>query len=144
MLNNLYENIEKLFWWKAFWELSMDEVAKNLGIKKASLYHYFSSKEDMFLKILEYSFGKYRLFLLDVLTSDKLEQIVSDLITFPYMEKNLFSIVGERWYCCNKQTMDLISERNKEIDEIFSDFWKKYSLSQERLLILRSVVSELG
>ena len=74
----------------------MDEVAKNLGIKKASLYHYFSSKEDMFLKILEYSFGKYRLFLLDVLTSDKLEQIVSDLITFPYMEKNLFSIVGER------------------------------------------------
>jgi len=52
-------HIEELFYSTAFSDLSMEEIAKGLNMKKASLYYHFPSKEEMFLRVLEYSYGKY-------------------------------------------------------------------------------------
>ena len=72
MKTEILEKIEILFSENAFAEVSMDDVAKKLDMKKASLYYHFSSKEQMFIEVLEYSFGKYQTYLEELLAHSEL------------------------------------------------------------------------
>ena len=56
----IFRKIEDLFYEKSFSDLSMDEIATALSMKKASLYYHFPSKESMFTEVLEDSFRRYR------------------------------------------------------------------------------------
>ena len=58
----LLRTIETLFWENSFSDLSMDQIAAHLGMKKASLYYHFPSKEAMFVAVLEQSYEVYREF----------------------------------------------------------------------------------
>lgn len=44
---------KKLFAKYGFAGTSMDEISEKVGIKKASLYHYFSSKHDIYFELVE-------------------------------------------------------------------------------------------
>jgi len=39
-----------------FLGVSMEDIAKKLGITKAALYYHFKSKKELYLKVLEGSF----------------------------------------------------------------------------------------
>jgi AcrR family transcriptional regulator len=43
----ILEKIEPLFFQKSFKEISMQEIADTLEMKKASLYYHFPSKESL-------------------------------------------------------------------------------------------------
>lgn len=62
----MFDTIESLFFDTAFSDLSMDEIAKALDIKKASLYYHFPSKEQMFLETLAHSYEKYHSAMLEI------------------------------------------------------------------------------
>ena len=47
-------NSLKLFRQKSFHNTSMEDVATSCGILKGSLYHYFSSKEDLMIKVIDF------------------------------------------------------------------------------------------
>lgn len=51
--------IEPILYQKTYKEVSLQEIANVLEIKKSGLYYYFDSKEALYLEILEYSFEKY-------------------------------------------------------------------------------------
>jgi AcrR family transcriptional regulator len=119
MTADLLQKIETLFFENAFAELSMDEIARNLGIKKASLYYHFSSKEAMFLEVLRFSHEKYISFLDDVFKETDLQKIIRSLISFPLENKNLFSIILQRGYCKIEAIQSFILEKTKENQEIF-------------------------
>jgi AcrR family transcriptional regulator len=76
MKTPLLEKIETLFWQNSFAEVSMDEVAKRLDMKKASLYYHFASKEVMFIEVLEYSFLKYKTYLEELLQTAPIDKIL--------------------------------------------------------------------
>jgi TetR/AcrR family transcriptional regulator, transcriptional repressor for nem operon len=46
----------KLFLQKNFKEVTMKELVKNTGLSKGAFYHYFESKEQLFMAVLEFFF----------------------------------------------------------------------------------------
>lgn len=122
MKSDILEKIETLFWEHAFAEVSMDDIARKLEMKKASLYYHFPSKEQMFQEVLEFSFGKYREFLMaifselppaplhegdkentslveggaEVRSGGSLDEMLTRLILFPLESQNLFAIVSQK------------------------------------------------
>lgn len=150
MKNQILEKTEVLFWENSFSDLSMDEIAKNIGIKKASLYHYFTSKDEMFLEILNFSFQKYSNFLDELLDSSFQEknsnfiEIIIKLIKFPYEQKNLFSIVLQKWYCKLDKIREFVIEKNLVINEKFENYFlPKFNINKNRLILLRSIIDDL-
>ena len=50
--NHILDTAEKLFFSKGYDNVSMDEIANELEINKATLYIYFKNKESLFLAIV--------------------------------------------------------------------------------------------
>ncbi len=50
-----------LFAQKGFDAVSLREIAEAAGIKKATLYYYFTSKDEILEKILEYTMGRWEM-----------------------------------------------------------------------------------
>lgn len=48
--NRLMEKAEELFISLGYKGVSMDQIAKEAGISKMTIYKYFSSKEELFVK----------------------------------------------------------------------------------------------
>ncbi len=46
----------KLFLQKNFKEVTMKEIVKETGLSKGAFYHYFESKEQLFIEVLDYFF----------------------------------------------------------------------------------------
>lgn len=145
MKTKLLEKIELLFWEKPFAEVSMDEIAKELGMKKASVYYHFPSKEQMFLEVLEFSFEKYKNFLEELFKNPKIDEILFQIVKYPVDSKNLFSVVSQKWYCKIGSIMDLVVAKNLELFEIFNNYFKeKYSFNEEKSILLNCILTDLS
>lgn len=142
---DILQKIENLFFENAFAELSMDEIAKNLWMKKASLYYHFPSKEKMFIEVLNYSYEKYQEFIEEIFKENDLEKMLKSIIIYPFEEKNLYSIVLQRWYCKIDSIKIFINEKILLTQKIFSKWiWEKYNLNEEKLVIFRSITDDLS
>lgn len=145
MTNKITEKIESLFWENTFSDVSMDDVASKLGMKKASLYYHFPSKEAMLIEVINYSYDKYRAYLIDLFEKDKIEEVVSGLITYSIKEKNLFSIISQKWYCKIEEIKNIIEQKNAELTYIFNTYFQeKYKLNKEKLILLQSTIWDLS
>lgn len=60
-MNNSKEHIINisfgLFLRKSFKEVTMKEIVEETGMSKGAFYHYFDSKEQLFLEIIDYAFS---------------------------------------------------------------------------------------
>ncbi|MDD2745576.1 MAG: TetR/AcrR family transcriptional regulator [Candidatus Gracilibacteria bacterium] len=110
----ILDTIESLFFGKTFGDLSMDEIARELGMKKASLYYHFPSKESMFLAVMERSYTKYISRMREAIQGD-LRKAIPDMIVFASETKNLFSVVSQKGYCSNPNLRDAIQSRVKQL-----------------------------
>lgn len=145
MKTDILEKIETLFWEHAFAEVSMDEIAKTLEMKKASLYYHFPSKEEMFREVLEFSFGKYRTYMEDLLEKGDIDTILSGIVSYPLESKNLFAIVSQKWYCKIDIIRDMIMAKNQELFGLFfAYFHKKYGFNEARAMLLQNLLHDLG
>lgn len=142
---DILEKVESLFWENSFAEVSMDEVGKKLEMKKSSIYYHFSSKEQMFLEVLEYSFWKYKKYIEELLNNSKIDEIILWLISFPIENKNLFAIVSQKWYCKIWLIINLIIQKNIELSNIFHKYFEtKYSFNKEKTILLQSILNDLS
>lgn len=96
--SEILRKIEDLFYAKSFSDLSMDEIAGALEMKKASLYYHFPSKEAMFTEILTDSFERHREAVLSSLSLDP-EELVRSFIESSSQTRNLFSVASQKGYC---------------------------------------------
>ena len=85
--NNIIRVAAKLFSDKSFHDVTMDEIAEQVGVAKGTLYLYFSSKENLYLEILEHTFDSIESLLeTEVAKSDsapeKLKKVLSIIINF--------------------------------------------------------------
>lgn len=145
MNTNILQKTEELFWNNSFSDISMDEVAKNIWLKKASLYHHFNSKDDMFIQVLSYSYEKYIWYLNEIFELSNIKEIIEKLIKLPYENKNLFAIVLQKWYCHDEKIKKIILSKTEQIDKLFEEkLWKKYSINPVRLILLRWIIDDFG
>ncbi|MGI9534251.1 MAG: TetR/AcrR family transcriptional regulator, partial [Thermodesulfobacteriota bacterium] len=85
--NNIIRIAAKLFSDKSFHDVTMDEIAEQVGVAKGTLYLYFSSKENLYLEILEHTFDTIESLLeSEVAKSDsapeKLKKVLAIIIKF--------------------------------------------------------------
>lgn len=104
--SEILRKIEDLFYQKSFSDLSMDEIALALGMKKASLYYHFPSKEAMFTEILSDSFDRYRETVLESLSLEP-SALVRSFVESSSENRNLFSVASQKGYC----KIDSVKER---------------------------------
>ncbi len=76
-----------LFFEKGYHEVTMEEIAEEMGVSKGTIYNYFSSKENLYLEILKESFEAIEALLHEeVEDSDpavlKLRKLLAAIFTF--------------------------------------------------------------
>jgi AcrR family transcriptional regulator len=93
----ILQKIEPLFYEKSYKEVSLQDIADIFNIKKASLYYYFPSKQDLFISVLEYSFNEYLLFINNLISrwnENNFQELLNEFLNFPENKKNLFSKIN--------------------------------------------------
>lgn len=88
-----------LFYDKSFHDVTMDEIAEEVGVAKGTLYLYFSSKEKLYLEILESSFEAIESILhKEVEKNDpapkKLKKVLTIIFSFYMENKKVLKILG--------------------------------------------------
>ena len=143
--NELLRTIEILFWEQSFSELSMDAIAKKLDMKKASLYYHFPSKDEMFLSVLEYSFESFLEHLNSLKNTQEPRDIVRACIEFPYKEKNLFSIVSQKWYCQIALIESWMFEKQAFVrNHVITLCHERFAWTNERTILFLSLLDSLA
>jgi TetR/AcrR family transcriptional repressor of nem operon len=56
----LLDTAEKLFYARSYEDVGVQEICQEAGVKKGSFYHFFPSKRDLTLAILDASWKRYR------------------------------------------------------------------------------------
>lgn len=140
----ILEKLEPLFYEKPFKNVSMQEIAELLDIKKASLYYYFPSKEVLLQEIINFSFMNYMRFIELTLTK-KLDKFTEEFIKFPKKSKNIFSIINQNWYCESDELKKNIQEKQKIIFEMIKTKLKKnHDFSTEKTFLFISLLEEVS
>ena len=109
---------------------TMDEVAKESGFGKATLYYYFSSKEEVFIEIMNYGW------------KDLWQGIESQIISDLKPRKKFIDIVKEiaKIVTADKVLYGFLFTAPNYIQEPKNQTWKKY---QNRLYsVLQSIIEE--
>lgn len=141
----LLKTIESLFWEHAFSDLTMDHIAEKIGMKKASLYYHFPSKEAMFLAVLETSFASYKAFLETVLQEKDVNHLIHELIFFPLANKNLFAVVLQKGYCQMTEARESLEKKRREIQKIFENICdKRFGWSPQKTRLFLSLIESLS
>lgn len=85
-MNNTKEHILKisfgLFLKKSFKEVTMKEIVEETGMSKGAFYHYFESKEQLFLEIIDYAFSSVIYINFDSLSKASLKDFYRGYITY--------------------------------------------------------------
>ena len=148
----IIKKIENMFYYKTFKEVSMQDIANEIGIKKASLYYYFPSKEEILKEVIEDSFKEFLDFIKSLMdlweknvsNPEVLKKLIHDFVNYPETSKNLFSIINQNWYCDNKEIIELITNKEKIIfDNISTKFNEILWFSNERTFLFMSVLHDI-
>ena len=109
---------------------TMDEIANTSGFGKATIYYYFSSKEEVFIEIMNYGWR------------DLWEGIESQIISNLKPRKKFIGIVKEiaKIVTADKVLYGFLFTAPNYIQEPKSQTWKKY---QNRLYsVLQSIIED--
>lgn len=141
----LLRTIETLFWENSFSDLSMDQIATHLGMKKASLYYHFPSKEAMFVAVLEQSYETYRGFLDRALHEEDVSVMITSLIRYSLTEHNLFAIVSQKGYCQIEEIHDFVRARAGDLFAMTETICRgRFGWSSERTFLFLSLTDALA
>ncbi|MFT8351729.1 TetR/AcrR family transcriptional regulator [Clostridium saccharoperbutylacetonicum] len=93
-MNNTREHILNisfgLFLQKSFKEVTMKEIVEETGMSKGAFYHYFESKEQLFLEIIDYAFSSVIDINYSKLNKDSLYNFYHSYITYLNNVNQLF------------------------------------------------------
>ncbi len=56
----LLDTARELFYQRSYADVGVQEICQTAGVKKGSFYHYFPSKRDLTLAVLDESWGEFR------------------------------------------------------------------------------------
>ncbi len=142
--SEILRKIEDLFYQKSFSDLSMDEIAGALGMKKASLYYHFPSKERMFVEILRDSFARHRSAILHSFPTEG-QAIVRRFVETASEDRNLFSVASQKGYCKIGSVRDEIASlKNSLAEECARELGRRFGWSPEKSEIFLSLCDALA
>ncbi|WFA08564.1 TetR/AcrR family transcriptional regulator [Tissierella sp. Yu-01] len=112
--DRLMEKAEELFCQLGYKAVSMDEIAAAAGISKMTIYKYFSSKEDLFFKVVESVSDRAYIKLENLITNvDGTIEKIDAMLNFSLDITNLFSVVFYKDVMENKYIAEKLVETKK-------------------------------
>jgi AcrR family transcriptional regulator len=123
--DTILEKALELFTGKGYVGTSMDDIAKAVGIRKASLYSHFDGKESIFSEIFNNILDEYVRFIDELMGPDgeksvtgRLEDIFMSYIR--YCKGNLKMYFWDRYFYYPPEFLkDYIAEKTLETQEVF-------------------------
>lgn len=126
---NIMKAAQKRFVKHGVHKTTLDEIARDLRIGKSSLYHYFKSKEELFIETLTWETGNYLHDIADIFNDNGYppsERFRNYLILKYYLKKNyrlIFNLlVVDLQGNSTQQEADLIMQIVKDETKLLSDF----------------------
>ena len=110
---------------------TLDEIARDLRITKATIYHYFNSKEDLFHSTLEWESAQFL---------EELNNIVSieGLTTIDFIKKylELKESLDQKYVLIYRVVLSILKEENFEKEETFiNDLLKREEETLLKLIV---------
>ena len=127
--NKILEAAQEVFFKKSFYEATMDDIAQLSGIKKPTIYYYFSSKIDVASQLLELSvktiFGQIN----EIISKtnnikERIEMIVDFYINLLEENSKIFIIMQRIGYDFMQK-----EDSKKKINELFMKLRKKQKMA---------------
>lgn len=143
-LDQMYEVAEKHFFAKQYNDVKLDNIANDLGIKKPSLYYYFTNKREFFIKTLKYSMRKYLKKLKEVIQNNELHAFITRYLVYPSKESNLFAIAAQKWYGHDDEINHIIQSNKHSIKRDVSDFLASFELRPIKRYLLCQLLEKLA
>lgn len=132
----------QIFQKKGFNQISMNEIAKQAGMSKGTLFNYYKTKEDLFMTVLLVGYRKYFTNLTGFLTDHPLSSI-DDFKKFLLGEtKNL--IVNYTALIRLNALRAPILESNSNLEETLSNRQKLYKTSEKLSSLIHQQTKELS
>jgi len=148
----------EIFFKKSFYEATMDDIAQISGIKKPTIYYYFSSKIDLASQLLEINienvFGKIEKI---IVSTDNMKERIRMIVDFyiNLLEENskFFIIMQRIGYDFmqkedSKKKMNILFEklleRQKRADILFGDVILSSGKKVSGNIFLYSMIAALG
>jgi AcrR family transcriptional regulator len=93
----IIDTARKLFSESSYLGVSMDDIAKKVAIKKASLYYHFTSKAEIYSVVLDQVSNDINAFITEALNEQtpekRLCRIIKDYLNFGSKERNLIKAI---------------------------------------------------
>ena len=121
--NNIIKIAANLFSEKSFHDVTMDEIAEKVGVAKGTIYLYFSSKDNLYLEILEHTFGSIEALL---------EKEVNKASSAPEKLKKVLAIII-KFYRENIDVLKILSRDETHLIQEHHDLTEKWRLRRIEL-----------
>ena len=135
---------EKHFFAKQYSDVKLDNIANELGIKKPSLYYYFTNKREYYIKTLKYSMKKYVQALRHMTDKNSLWQFLVRYLDYPSKEHNLFAIAAQKWYGDDKEINALIERGKQVISNDIREFLGQYHMKPVTMYVICQLLDKLA
>lgn len=127
--SNILNNAKSLILSKGYRACTVDEICKTSGISKGGFYHYFKSKDDLGITILEHYYNKH----LEMLLNGDYRYIKNPIKQVFGFIDHTKEVASQIWSdgCLLACYGNDISEANPQIkhkiEELFDDWIEKYT-----------------
>jgi len=122
----IHRVIARLFAYRGYHSTSMREIARELGMNQSSLYHYFSSKEDILFKLMNDAIDDVfvtleDIYAADLLPEDKLKRVLDSYIrSYAGDQERLILLVNEMNSLNEKYRHVLVEKQRRYVQLIKS------------------------
>ena len=125
----IIEKAAKLFLERGYSAVTMRDLAKELGIKAASLYNHISSKHEILESLIisvaeEFTVGMNRIFISDMPTLDKVEQVIHLHIDVTVKNQDALGSLNNDWMHLEGKALPYFEEMRNQYEENFRQIIK--------------------
>lgn len=137
MKEQIIDEAISLFSEKGYFNTSLNEIAKKVDIKKASLYYYFESKDDIYIECVNFVESHFNDIIHQNLTQQQFSyQDYYDTLYFILFKTNIkyVKFMVQLMYTpqrLSKIVMDLILKFQNSFDLIVSEYYKNSNFKQD-------------
>ncbi|PSO45846.1 MAG: hypothetical protein BRC22_00410 [Parcubacteria group bacterium QH_9_35_7] len=133
---NIIQTAEKLFAQQGFESTSMRQIAQEVNMSKANLYHHFSSKRDLLSEIIETAFETYKYEIENIVDKNKkpkqrLKSAIVSYFDFCEEKKNLVQLLAREDIKRNREVKELVMEIEHKVRELWKSLLDELDLSSE-------------
>lgn len=122
---------------KDYDSISLNLIAKKIGIKKPSIYYYFNSKESLYEEAIDqliFSINKEfdKIIESDIKVEDKIEKFIYTFLSLGYTKKDNFKNLLTEGIYKNKRIYKFIHARNdilKKLEKLLCGYKNKKDLA---------------